>query len=140
MKRIVFIVLFVLSITPCLAQEEIYLNFKPVPNLQYTQTEESTSAFQLDYMASEEVLLDLANNGVENPTFVEDSSRTQSLVTTGDLIGNQFQIDIELLETNNPALPSGIKFFGKSIDGRVEIDSISSSALNAQQKELILNQ
>lgn len=139
MKRIVFIVLFVLSIMPCLGQEEIYIKFGHLPNLQYTQTEESTIVFNLSFIASEEILQELKKNGVENPAFVEDSSRTQSLVTTGDLIGNQFQIDIELLETNNPALPIGTKFFGKSIDGRVVIDSISSSALNAQEKELILN-
>ncbi|MGO3183874.1 MAG: hypothetical protein ACTIJ9_13695 [Aequorivita sp.] len=92
----------------------------------------------IKYNGSDEFLQRLKNNGIENPTITKDTSLLKSLSKTGRLTGNNFPIDIELLESNNPSLNPGTKFYGNSIDGVTKIDSIYSTTMSEEKKRTLL--
>lgn len=138
MKKIYLIILLTSVIISCKSQEEIDFKVGYLPNFNYTLTQKQISENNVRYIATNEILQNLKNNGIENPTITKDSSLIKSISKTGELNGNEFAIDIELLESNNPALVSGTKFFGKSIDGRTKIDSISSSTMTEEKKRTLL--
>jgi len=138
MKKIYLLILLTSVITSCKSQEEIDFKVGYLPNFNYTLTQKQISENNIRYIASDEILQNLKNNGFENPTITKDTSLLKSISKTGELNGNEFPIDIELLESNNPTLVSGTKFFGKSIDGRTKIDSISSSTMTEEKKKTLM--
>ena len=124
MKKTILLILLTISITSCKSQEEIDFKVGYLPSYNYTLTQKQISENNVKYIASDEILQNLKNSGIENPTITKDSSLLKSISKTGKLKRNEFPIHIELLKSNNPALVSGTKFFGKSIDGKTKIDSI----------------
>src|SRR5690554_3303931 len=138
MKKIFLLFLLTISITSCNSQEEIDFKVRYLSNHSYTLTQKQISENNVKYVASEEILQNLRNNGIENPTITKDKSLLKSISKTGNLKGNEFPINVELLESNNPTLVSGTKFFGKSIDGITKIDSIYSSTMTEEKKKILL--
>jgi hypothetical protein len=138
MKKTILLILLTTSIVSCKSQEEIDFKVGYLPNYNYTLTQKQISENNVKYIASDKILQNLKNNGVENPTITKDTSLLKSVSKTGSLKGNEFPIYIELLESNNPSLKSGSKFFGKSVDGKTKIDSISSSTMTEEKKRTLL--
>ena len=136
MKKTILLILLSISIISCTSQEEIDFKVGYLPN--YTLTQKQISENNVKYIASDEILQNLKNNGIENPTITKDTSLLKSVSKTGKLKGKEFPIAIELLESNNPTLVSGTKFFGKSIDGKTKIDSIFSSTMTEEKKKTLL--
>ena|SRR5699024_7682456 len=137
MRKLLLLILATISIS-CKGQEEINFKVGYLPNHNYTLTQKQISENNVKYIASEEILQKLKINGIENPTITKDTSLLKSISKTGKLNGNLFPIDIELLESNNPTLVSGTKFFGKSIDGKIKLDSIYSPTMTEEKKRILL--
>lgn len=138
MKKIYLLILFTSLITSCKGQEEIDFKVGYLPNYNYTLTQKQISKNNVKYIASDKILQNLKNNGIENPTITFDTSLLKSVSKTGELKENEFSIDIELLESNNPTLTSGTKFFGKSVNGKTKIDSIYSLTMTEEKKRTLI--
>lgn len=138
MLKTILFTLFTLTAYTVKGQVEINFKVGYLPNFNYTLTQKQISENNVTYIASQEILQNLKANGIENPNVTKDTVLLKSLSKTGDLKGNEFPIDIELLESNNPTLASGTKFFGKWIDGRTKIDSIFSSTMAEEEKRMLL--
>ncbi|GHA51863.1 hypothetical protein GCM10007103_35380 [Salinimicrobium marinum] len=138
MKRTILFVLLLSAITSCKSQEEINFKVGYLPNLNYTLTQKQISENTVKYFASDQFLQNLENNGIKNPTSTKDTTILKSISKTGRSNGNEFPIKIELLESTNPTLISGTKFFGKSIAGMTKIDSISSFVMTKEKKEVLI--
>lgn len=127
-----------ISICSCKGQEEIDFKVGYLPNHNYTLSQNQTSENTVKYIASSEILENLKNNGVENPTITETNAKIKSVSTTGELNGNSFPLEVELLQSSNKALSVGTKFFGKAIDATIKIDSISSLTMTEEKKKVLL--
>lgn len=138
MKKAILLILYTISITSCMSQEEIDFKVGYLPNYSYTLTQKQISENNVKYSASDEILQYLEDNGIENPTISKDISHLKSISKTGKLEGNEFPINVELLESTNPTLTGGTKFFGKSVAGKTKIDSISSSTMTEEKKRTML--
>jgi hypothetical protein len=138
MKKTILLILLTITIASCKGQEEIDFKVGYLPNFNYTLTQKQISENNVKYIASDEILKNLKNNGFENPTITKDTSLLKSISKTGELNGNDFPIDIEVLESTNPTFSKGTKLFGKSIDGKTKIDSISSSTMTEEKKKTLL--
>lgn len=138
MKNTILLFLLISAIVTCRSQEEIDFKVGYLPNYNYTLNQKQISENQITYISSDEILKKLKDNGIENPTIIKDTSLLRSVSKTGSLKGNEFPINIELLDSNNPSLKSGTKFYGKSVDGKTKIDSISSSTMSEETKGIVL--
>ena len=138
MKKAYLFVLFTLVITTCRSQEEIEFQVGYLPNFNYTLTQKQISEKTATYIGSKEILQRFKENGLENPTISKDTSILKSISRTGELNGNEIPVDIEVLESNNQTITPGTKFFGKSIDRKTIIDSISSSTMTEGQKSALI--
>jgi hypothetical protein len=138
MKKTILLILLTISITSCKSQEEIDFKVGYLPNYNYTLTQKQISENNVKYIASDEILQNLKNNGIENPTITKDTSLLKSISRTGELNGNEFALNVELLESTHPRLKSGTKFYGKSINGMTKIDSISASNMTEEKKKTLL--
>lgn len=138
MKKTILLILLIQTIYSCKSQEEIDFKVGYLPNLDYTLTQKQISENNVKYIASDEILQNLKNNGIQNPTITKDTSFLKSISKTGSLNGNEFPIEIELLGSTNPTLVIGTKFFGKSIEEKTKIDSISSSTMTEAKKKTLI--
>lgn len=138
MKKITLFVLTLLSISSQ-AQEQIDFTIKYLPNHEYTLSQTVTSENNLNYIASDELLEELKSNGINNPTVTKETSLLKNSFKTGSLVGNTFPITIDLLESNNPVLTKGTKFFGNSVADKIKIDSISSNSITKDQKAMLIS-
>ncbi len=139
MKRTFLLIILLLAVTTSKSQEEISFKVGYLPNHTYTLNQKQISENEVTYIASEDILQKLKENGIENPTIAKDTTILKSRSKTGALNGNEFPIAIALLESTNPTLVPGTNFYGKSIDEKTRIDSISSSVLTIEQKNTLLN-
>ena len=137
-KTILLIILLTMTIYSCRSQVEIDFKVGYLPNHSYLLTLKQHSENNIKYIASDEILQILKNNGVENPTITIDTSLLKSISTTGELNKNVFPFDMEVLESSNPTLSKGTKFFGKTINGKTKVDSISSSTITEEKKKALL--
>lgn len=137
MRKILLLILATITIS-CNGQEEIDFKVGHLPNHDYTLSQKQMSENIINYIATDEILQSLKNNGVENPTITKDTALLKSISRTGSLKGNEFPINIELLESNNPTLVSGTKFFGKSVNQKVRIDSIFSTTMDDEKKMMLM--
>lgn len=138
MKKAALLLLLILATYCCRGQKEIDFKVGYLPNFNYTLTQEQISENKVTYIASDEIIQNLKNNGIKNPTIIKDTSFLKSVSKTGEWNGNEFPIAIELLESNNPTLVSGTKFFGTWIDGKTKLDSISSPTMTEEKKRIVL--
>lgn len=138
MKNTILLIFLTIIIYSCKGQEEIDFKVGYLPNYNYTLTQKQISENDVKYIASDEILQNLKNNGIANPTITKDTSLLKSTTKTGDLNGNEFPVEIELLESTNPTLVSGTKFLGKSIKGTTRIDSIYSSIMTEEKKRTLI--
>ena len=137
-SKYLLLILSSLTIFSCQSQEEIDFKVGYLPNHTYTLTQNQFSENKVKYTGSDEILKRFENNGIENPTITESNNKIKSISITGELNGNQFPIEVELLESSNKTLEVGTKFFGKSTDGITKIDSISSSTMTEEKKNVLL--
>ncbi|NAY93430.1 hypothetical protein GTQ34_16080 [Muricauda sp. JGD-17] len=138
MKKTTLLILLTFFYVKVMCQEEINFKVGYLPNFNYILKQKQILENNVKYIASDEILQRLENNGIENPTKSKDTSLLKSISKTGKQIGNEFPVEIELLESNNPTLVSGTKFYGKTIDGEIEIDSIYSSVMAVDEKEVLI--
>lgn len=134
MKKALLLILLSISIFSCKTQKEVDFNASYSPNSQYDKTLKKITESSLKYIASDEILDRLKKRGIENPKISKDSSLLKYKTNTGTLKGDKFTIVMELLESVDPLMSSDTKFYGKSVDGQMQIDSISSSAFTEQEK------
>ena len=137
-KGILLIIFLIIANYTCNGQEVIDFKVGYLPNLNYTLTQKQISENNVKYIASDEILQNLRNRGIANPMITNDTAMLKSVSKTGELNGNEFPIDIELLKSNNPTLVTGTRFFGKSIDGKMKIDSISIATMSEENKKNLL--
>lgn len=123
------------------SQKIIDLKAGYLPNLEYTLTQTQISENVITYIADDVVLQNLKNNGIENPTVIKDTSFLKSFSKTGNLNGNSFFFDLEILESDNDNLISGTKFYGESVNRKIRMDSITSPSnlFSEEDKEIILS-
>lgn len=138
MKKTILFILLTIPITSIKGQEEIIFKVGYLPNYNYTLTQKHISKNTVKYIASDEMLENLKNNGIPNPTITKDTSFLKSIAKTGKPNGSEFPIDIELLQSNDPTLSRGTKFFGRSIDGVTKIDSVFSATMTEEKKKTLL--
>lgn len=138
MKKTILLILFTATIYTCQGQEEIDFKVGYLPNYNYTLTQKQISENNVLYIASDEILQKLKDNGIENPTVTKDTSLLKSISRTGKLIGNEFPMDIEILQSSNQKLANGTKFYGKSIAHIIKIDSIASPTMTEDKKRTLL--
>src|SRR5690554_5575151 len=138
MKKIYLLILLSITISSCKSQKEINFKVGYLPDMSYALTQKQITENNIKYIASDEFLQNLKDNGIENPTITKDTSLLKSISKTGSLNGNEFSFDTELLESNNPTLIKGTKFYGKLIEGKTKIDSIYSSTMSEDMKNHIL--
>jgi hypothetical protein len=129
--------LFLIAI-PAGAQQTISFRVGYQPNTQYRLSQQQISRNTINYIASEEMLAQLEQGGVTNPTVVTDSTITVSLTRTGAGTPENFPIEIEMLESSNAALGNGTMFYGFSEGGMARIDSIANSGMDGQMQQLVM--
>jgi hypothetical protein len=136
----IYLLILLTSLTTTYNKGQDVINFRVgyLPNYNYTVTLKQNSENNVKYIASDDILQKLENNGIENPTIKKDTVLLKSVSKTGELKENEFLIDIEYLESNNTFLSSGTKFFGKSVDGKTKIDSIYSLTMTEEEKRTFL--
>jgi len=135
MKNIYRFIL-ILILTSCSNKTSQTIDFKVgySPNKEYRLSQTQTSENNVKYNGSDEILSNLKNNGVANPTITNTTSIMKSISKTGELDGNQFPLDIEVLESSNKTLNKGMRMHGKSMDGITKIDSITNSPMTEKKK------
>ncbi|HHC80659.1 MAG TPA: hypothetical protein ENK46_12300, partial [Flavobacteriia bacterium] len=74
MKKTILLILLTMTIYSCKSQEEIDFKVGYLPNINYTLTQKTISENNIKYIASDEILKNLKNNGIENPTITKDTS------------------------------------------------------------------
>lgn len=136
--KILFLTFLTLTALSCQSQQEIDFKVGYLPNFSYTLTQKQTSQNKVKYTGSEEVIKELTEKGIVNPTITNNTSTLKSRSKTGELKGDTFSLNVELLESSNPRLTSGTKFYGKSINGLTKIDSMSSSKMAEEKKAALL--
>lgn len=137
MRKILLFILAIITLS-CNGQEEIHFKIGYLPNHDYTLSQTQKSENIINYIATDEILQSLKDHGVENPTIQKQTVLLKSISRTGSPKGNEFPINIELLESNNPTLVSGTKFFGKSVNQKVRIDSIYSTTMDDERKMMLM--
>src|SRR5690606_29729921 len=133
MRKILLFILAIITLS-CNGQEEIHFKIGYLPNHDYTLSQKQKSENIINYIATDEILQSLKDHGVENPTIQKQTVLLKSISRTASPIGNEFPINTELLESNNPTLVSGTKFFGISVNQKVRIDSIYSTTMDDERK------
>jgi hypothetical protein len=138
MNKAIIIIILTFTIYSCKSQDMIYFKVGFLPDIDYTFN--LTQVYETNKIrnGSEEVLNRLKRIGIENPSNTIDTIKVKCISKTGKLYQNMFSIDIEILESTNPILESGVKVYANSIDGKVSIDSISASKkIEEEWKNLI---
>lgn len=134
MKKILLF-LTVISLYPCIGQEEIYFKVGYLPNHQYTLSQKNILEISITYITSDEMLEALKMNGIENPMINRDTTWLKSSIRTKSLQNDEIPIEMEWLESNNSELKPGTKLFGKSKGQNIAIDSIVSYAMTEENKK-----
>ncbi len=138
-KSLCIVISLTLAHTLGKCQEEIFFKVGYLPNNDYTLSQVTFTENNVKYIASEEFLKNLKNNGVANPTIRRDTSGLSSMSRTGAPIEEHyFPIEVEILISTNPALASGTVFHGWSIDGVTTVDSITSSTMSDAAKAALI--
>ena len=138
MKKAILLILFSITIYSCKSQEEIDFKVGYLPNLNYTLTLKQISENNIFYVATDEIIESLKNNGYSNPTITKDTTVLRSVSKTGELNGNQFPLNIEVLESSNKSLGKGMRMHGNYVNGVIKIDSISNSSMSDKSKMELL--
>lgn len=139
MKQVfLFLLLSTLSVFTIQAQKvDFKLALKPNYTYQLNQTANSLNT--ITFIGSEEDLQSLANEGIENPTIVKDSTYVLSVIRNGKLIGNEFPTITEILESTDPSVKAGSIYYGRIVDGLQKTDSIVSDKMTEAEKEMIVS-
>lgn len=139
MKKLIFLILLsILSIHNSEAQEEVIFKSSHLPNKTILQELIQISDNKMTYSGSEELLLNLEYQGIENPTISSDTTNTKSIIRTGKLEGNRFPLEMKIVETTEKSLPAGTIFHGHITDGTVKMDSITARFMPPLNKKMIL--
>jgi hypothetical protein len=137
MKKITLLLL-TLTICSCQSQQEIDFKVGYLPNFNYSLTQKQISENNILYIASDEIIENLKNNGYSNPTITKDTTVLRSVSKTGELNGNQFPLNIEVLESSNKSLGKGMRMHGNYVSESIKIDSISNSSMSDKSKKELL--
>jgi hypothetical protein len=139
-KRMKKITLLLLTLTICSCQSQQEIDFKVgyLPNFNYSLTQKQISENNILYIASDEIIENLKNNGYSNPTITKDTTVLRSVSKTGELNGNQFPLNIEVLESSNKSLGKGMRMHGNYVNESIKIDSISNSSMSDKSKMELL--
>ena len=137
MKKITLLLL-TLTICSCQSQQEIDFKVGYLPNFNYSLTQKQISESNILYIASDEIIENLKNNGYSNPTITKDTTVLRSVSKTGELNGNQFPLNIEVLESSNKSLGKGMRMHGNYVNESIKIDSISNSSMSDKSKMELL--
>lgn len=137
MKKILLLILLSISIYSCKTQKEINFNVSYLPNSLYTKTQKNVTESYMKYIASDEIMQKLKEQGIENLSVTKDSSFLKYKTNTGTIVGNEFPIVLEPLESEDPFMDNNSKFYGKSVEGKIQIDSISSTTFTQQEKAIL---
>lgn len=142
------IVLAILIFFPALnyAQSDKVLDFKIgyAPKMSYHQIVEQSSETELHYLASPEILENLKNKGVQNPTLGKTLTIMESVFTTGTTAKDGFfPVTIKFLKSTNSenktVIPDGTLIYGKASAATMpQLDSIVSKDLDAAFKNTLL--
>ena len=123
----------------CLGQEQLQMVVGYQPNYNYTITQKQIFHNKVHYIGSVEFLQELNNNGVANPTITTDTTIIKSISKSGIETEGVFPVEMEVMESSNPTLSVGTKFFGVSKDGKIRVDSILSSTISNEIKQSVLS-
>ncbi|OXA76637.1 hypothetical protein SAMN05444397_101123 [Flavobacterium aquidurense] len=146
MKKIILLFLISLPIFNYGQSSKEILDFKIgyAPQTSYKQVVEQSSDTELYYIASDEILEKLKNNGVENPTLTKSLTLIESVFKTGKIQkdGN-FPVVIEFLKTTNSEnksiIPNGTLIYGKaSVSTMPKLDSVVSKEMDESFKKNLL--
>ena len=132
------LLLLTLTICSCQSQQEIDFKVGYLPNFNYSLTQKQISENNILYIASDEIIENLKNNGYSNPTITKDTTVLRSVSKTGELNGNQFPLNIEVLESSNKSLGKGMRMHGNYVSESIKIDSISNSSMSDKSKKELL--
>ena len=137
--NIKYIFLTLLSITfySCNSQEHIDFKVGYLPNHNYIFTQIIVSFIIKNYIASDKILQKLKENGVENPTVTTETNYLKSISKTGNLKSNRLPIEVEILDSSNPVLKKGSDVYGHTLNNKVKIDSITSTALTDDRRKAL---
>jgi hypothetical protein len=137
MKKITLLLL-TLAVCSCQSQQEIDFKVGYLPNFNYSLSQKQISENNILYIASDEIIENLKNNGYSNPTITKDTTVLRSISKTGKLNGNQFPLNIEVLESSNKTLGKGMRMHGNYVNESIKIDSISNSSMSDKSKKELL--
>jgi len=137
MKKITLLLL-TLAVCSCQSQEEIEFRVNSLPNFNYILSQTQISENTVIYFASDEIIENLKNNGISNPTISKDTTFLKSISKTGELNGDQFPLTVEVLESSNKSLNKGMRMYGNYVKGITKIDSISNSYMTEESKKGLL--
>jgi hypothetical protein len=143
------LILLLLTLTHffCYSQKNNELIFKVQykPETKYSQTIEQTSHSEMKYSGSGEFLQKLKDNGVQNPTITDKTSKIESIFKTGKLTNSRtFPLTMEFVKTTSSdekkEIPDGTLIYGHgSIGNMPTLDSIVSSELDDEFKKTLLH-
>lgn len=145
MRKFILLLLTLTQI-PCYSQTKDELTFKVQykPETKYSQTIEQTSHTDMKYSGSEVFLQKLKDQGVQNPTIIDNVSKIESVFKTGKLTdGTNFPLTMEFVKTTSSDgkkdIPDGTLIYGRgSIGNMPKLDSIVSDGLDEEFKKILL--
>lgn len=140
----ILVLIFMLHFSFASAQKEMTFDVFHKPETRYHQTIDQTSEMNLRYMGSEEFLQKLKENGLQNPTVTNSTSKIETIAQTGKLSDkNNFPITIEFIKLTNSdgkkPIPDGTFLYGNVTAGHMpKLDSIVSKDLDESFKKTLL--
>jgi len=140
MKKTIAFLLLLLSTLSVVAQKTVTFKVAYKPGTVYNQIMSQTAKNDVSYKASEEILGMLEAQGITNPTITETKTTTNSLITTGKLVGNEIPLSMKVSlnnGTDQKIIPDNTMIYGKvKQDGMPVFDSINAPGMDANLKDI----
>ena len=126
------------------SQQEIEFKNKYISGKEYHQQTNTTSKSVLTYSGSKELLSYLKKQKIKNPQKSTEESVLEIIYRIGSTENNISQLEIEYVETGNPAENSMIKKGDKILgtideNNKIELTSISNDSIYGEDEAYLLS-
>ncbi|MDY0781677.1 hypothetical protein [Tenacibaculum sp. IB213877] len=138
MKKNIILIFIILNYLSSFSQKKIDLSKNYHPNSEYLTNYSFSSESELKYNKPKEFTEYLKAQGVPNPNIELENFNVISKSETGQKSKNVYPINISIIECSNNKYKN-TNALGKNISGKIEINTVESNQLNAQEKKIFFN-
>ncbi|MCC5916264.1 MAG: hypothetical protein JJU02_02940 [Cryomorphaceae bacterium] len=136
-KTALFILIGLIAFA-CQPKETIEIKSDYLPNHHYTFIQEQNVVNTITYDGPQEVLAEILEDGRNNPTVNKNNNSYYYTIKTKNMRGAGVPLELEFIETSDPGLPGGLKFFGTYVFEEVFFDSVAAKTVDENQRRGLL--